>query len=67
MMGDLIKEMRQARNMTQTELAILMGTYQPKVAMWESCRVIPERDSLVKLAKIFDVSVDKLIRSEYGD
>lgn len=56
-----IKGMRKKENMTQAELAHRIGVAQPTVAGWEANKRCPRPDMLVKLAKLFDCTVDDLL------
>ena len=58
---DIIKELRLSKGITQTELADLCGVHQTAVSQWEKGRTLPDKQTLVKLSDIFDVSVDLLM------
>ena len=47
--------------MTQSELAKLIGTYQPVVSMWESGNQEPSLSSAAKLATALGVTIDYLV------
>lgn len=56
-----IRELRLARNITQTELAKLLLLKSPStVTMWESGARNPTSGILPRLAKALDCSVDEL-------
>lgn len=52
---------RMALAMTQSELAKLIGTYQPVVSMWESGNQEPSLSSAAKLATALGVTLDYLV------
>jgi len=52
---------RMALAMTQSELAKLIGTYQPVVSMWESGNQEPSLSSAAKLATALGVTIDYLV------
>jgi transcriptional regulator with XRE-family HTH domain len=55
-----LKELRTARNVTQTRLAELM-TISPRVySRWETGDVTPHFDTIVRLADTLGVSLDEL-------
>lgn len=55
-----LKELRNARNLTQTRLAELM-TISPRVySRWETGDVTPHFDTIVRLADTLGVSLDEL-------
>lgn len=58
---DIIKELRQSRGITQSELARLCGVHQTAVSQWENGRTLPDKNALVRLSDIFGVSVDFLM------
>lgn len=56
-----IKELRKAANMTQKELADEIGVTQATLSGWESEKYYIDYISMMKLADIFEVSVDYLL------
>ena len=62
--GNVIKSLRKERKLTQTQLATLLCTSQDTISLWELNKSLPDIESLVKLAKIFDVSTDFLLGLE---
>lgn len=61
MLNDRIKELRQARHMTQVELAKTLGLTKQCVSNWENDNVAPSVEMLVKIADYFCVSTDYLL------
>lgn len=59
--------LRAANNMTQENLAVLVGVSRQSVAKWESGKAYPEMDKLIKLSQIFDCSLDELIQGDVTD
>lgn len=59
-----MKELRKAENMSQLQLSKLIGVAQSNVSDWENNVSRPEYERLVKIAQIFDVSVDYLLGVE---
>ena len=57
-----IKEKRNIRNLTQEELAKKMNINRSTVAKWETGESLPRADKLFKLAKIFNCTVDELLK-----
>jgi len=57
---DRIKQLRQERNWSQAQLGGKMGIHQKQVSAYERGRNIPSTEVLIKLADIFDVSLDYL-------
>lgn len=55
---------RQQRNMTQEQLAMLLGVSRQSVAKWEAGQSTPEVDKLMKMAELFDCSLDELVKGD---
>ncbi len=56
-----LKQLRQIKQVTQSELATSIGVKASTIANYESNRNEPSFDKLVDLAKFFNVSVDYLL------
>lgn len=56
-----LKELRKERNLTQSELAHILNYDNTIIADYEAGRNEPNIKNLIKIANIFDVSVDYLI------
>lgn len=56
-----LKELRKSRNMTQTDVARIVGIGQSGYSFWESGRSKIDDASLRKLATLYDVTVDYLL------
>ena len=59
--GQVIKELRKERKMTQTELADLLYVSQDTISLWELGKSLPDIENLVKLTKIFKVTADYIL------
>lgn len=55
-----LEELRKKRGMTQHELATLTGVQQNTISQWESGKRNPSIPRLIRLAKIFDCTLDDL-------
>ncbi len=62
-----IKELRRKNGLSQMRLAELVGVHQTAISQWEKGRTAPDRNSLIRLAEIFKVSVDSLISEDSQD
>ena len=51
---DNLQHLRDTRNMTQSELAMLVGVSRQSVAKWEAEKSYPEMDKLLKLCDLFE-------------
>jgi transcriptional regulator with XRE-family HTH domain len=59
-----LKELREAKGLTQKQVAEDLSIQQQTYQRYERGRREPRIDMLIKLADCFDVSVDYLIRHE---
>ena len=60
-LGSLIAKLRKERNMTQADLAAVMGVTDKAVSKWERDLSYPDISSLPRLAEILGVSVEELM------
>ena len=58
-----LKRFRTQSGMTQEELAEKLGVSRQAVAKWERGESVPDIDCCMKLAEIYGVTVDILVRS----
>ena len=66
MFGDIFKELRLERKLSQEKIADDLEISQPLIAKWESHQSTPSPEMLDYIADYFNVSVDYLIgRSKY--
>ncbi len=61
---DNLQHLRATRNMTQEQLAMLLGVSRQSVTKWEAERAYPEMDKLLKLCDIFDCTLDDLVKGD---
>lgn len=59
-----IKALRESKNMTQEQLADLVGVERAAVAMWETGKSIPRVQTLLKLAKTFNCTIEELVEEK---
>ena len=59
--GTTIKKLRRDRNITQEQLAELLGVSTNAVSQWECDKTAPDISHLPVLANIFEVSADVLL------
>lgn len=66
MFGDIFKELRLEKGLSQEKIAEDLEISQPLIAKWESHQSTPSPEMLDYIADYFNVSVDYLIgRSKY--
>ena len=62
-----IRSMRRKKDITQKELAMMLGVKQATISKWEEGENEPNSSTIINLAKIFDCSTDCLLGlSNYG-
>lgn len=54
--------LRKSRNLTQEQLAEKLNVSRQSVSKWESGQVIPDVEKIVEVSKIFDVTLDYLLK-----
>ena len=59
-----LKELRKSRNLTQAELAKILGIAQPTLSGWENNKFQIDDDIKTKIADYFGVTVDYLLGRE---
>ena len=59
-----IAELRKALDLSQERLAERIGVSRQAVAKWESGETLPELEHLIRLGKLFSVSIDSLLTGE---
>lgn len=64
MVGKRIKALRWARNITQAELAGMLGVTRSAINAWELGVSVPSTQNVVELAGIFRVSTDYILGVE---
>lgn len=61
---DNLQHVRATRNMTQEQLAMLLGVSRQSVSKWEAERAYPEMDKLLKLCDLFGCTLDELVSGD---
>ena len=66
-MKNNLKEIRVSKNLLQTKVAIDLNTTQETISSYETGRVFPSSDMLIKLANYYNTSIDYLLcRTKYN-
>lgn len=63
--GNNILFLRKQLNLTQVELSKLLGISHQAVSKWENGDCLPDIEILLKLAKVFNTSVEELLLIEH--
>ncbi|MBR6703109.1 MAG: helix-turn-helix transcriptional regulator [Clostridia bacterium] len=59
--GIVLKEFREEKGISQSELAKLTGIKQQNISRWESGTTLPNIDFCVQLADFYGISLDELV------
>jgi transcriptional regulator with XRE-family HTH domain len=62
--GDNISYLLKQKNLTLSQLAMLMEVPAELVGKWVSGKVLPHLYYLIKIADIFEIRLDELIRAD---
>lgn len=64
MISQNILSLRTRHGMTQEELAQKIGVARQTVAKWEAADAVPDLGNAARIAQLFDVSLDTLVRHD---
>lgn len=64
MYGQRIKEIRQEKGLTQSQLAEMLSTTQSTIGKYEREEIQLAVDTIIKICKVFEVSADYLLGLE---
>ena len=59
-------QLRKQHNMSQEELAEKLGISRQAVSKWERAESSPDTDNLISIAKLYNVSLDDLLKTDEG-
>jgi transcriptional regulator with XRE-family HTH domain len=60
-LNENIRQLRLARNLSQVDLAKVLGVTKQSISNWENNNIQPSIDMLIRLAQFFSVSTDYLL------
>jgi transcriptional regulator with XRE-family HTH domain len=58
-----LKTLRETKNLTQQELAQIVGVSRKTISAYETGRAVPSVRVLKELAKVLDTPIDSLLKS----
>ena len=64
MFAQRLKAIRNKKGLTQIQFAEKFNISSGTIAMWETGKRAPEKDTIIKLAQFFDVSTDYLLGND---
>lgn len=65
--GQFLKKLRNARGITQEQLAEKLGVSNRSISRWENGVTMPDFDLIIELANCFDVEVGEILDGERKD
>lgn len=63
-LGENIYQLRTQKNMSQGDLADALEVSRQSVSKWENNSAVPELEKLIKMAELFEVSLDTLVTGQ---
>ncbi|PEM77222.1 helix-turn-helix domain-containing protein [Bacillus pseudomycoides] len=61
-LGLQLKKLRESKNFSQEDVARKVGVTRQAVYKWESNKSYPDIDNLILLSKLYEVTIDELIK-----
>lgn len=61
-LGDKLSKLRKENNLTQEQLASVLGVSRQSISKWESNIAYPETDKLIRISEVFDCTLDYLLK-----
>jgi len=58
---------RKNKRMTQFDVAVIMKVSDTLISKWETGKVMPTNEELVKLSEIYGIGIKKLYPSLFGE
>ena len=62
--GEKIAKLRKEQNLTQEQFADMLKVSRQSVSKWELDSTYPDTEKLIRISKIFDCSLDYLLKDE---
>ena len=66
-LGEKLSKLRKEYNYTQEQLADILGVSRQSISKWESDIAYPATEKLIELGKIFECSMDYLLKDEVAE
>lgn len=63
----MMRKLRKDKNMTMKQLGQIIGVSESTISLYENGKREPDYETMLKIAEVFDVSLDYLIRGVAGD
>lgn len=56
-----LRKWRERKHFSQKEVAISLGVAPPQISKWEAGATEPSLENLIKLAKLYEVTLDEIV------
>lgn len=63
-LGEKIYKLRSDKGFSQSDLAEKLSVSRQSVSKWENNSAVPELEKLIKLAEVFNITLDELVKDE---
>lgn len=60
-LGKMIQKLRKDKNLSQEQLAEMLGVTRQSISKWELEEAVPDVSYIIKLSELFSMSVDELL------
>jgi len=64
--GQIFKELRLEKKLSQRDLAKETGISQQAISFWEQNKRTPNMDDCIKLADFYNISLDELVGRDFN-
>lgn len=61
-LGERIKQLRKEKNWMQSDLSERIGADSRQISRYENNKIVPTLETVIKIAEVFDVTIDYLIK-----
>lgn len=65
--GERIRKLREEKNLRQEDLASLINVHRATIGKYETDERSPDKDTIILLSEVFDVSTDFLLGKKVND
>jgi transcriptional regulator with XRE-family HTH domain len=59
--GSIIRNLRKEKGLSQEEFAKLLFVSQDTVSLWELDKSLPDIETLIKISKLFNVTIEYIV------
>ena len=66
-LGEKLSKLRKEYHYTQEQLADILGVSRQSISKWETDLAYPETEKLIELGKLFECSMDYLLKDEVSE